>query len=81
MRPDFKDTRHVAGTNQVIRGVQQGSIMLVYLAQDADEHIIRAVTQACAEHGVPVETVPSKIDLGKASGIPTAAAAVGLLKP
>ena len=67
-----------AGLKQVLKAIQAGRAVKVFMALDAQEHLQEQLMQAAQAHGVPLETVPTMKELGRLSGIqvPSAAAAV-----
>lgn len=66
------------GTKQVLKGVSEGTIKCVVVAEDADGFIVSQVSDAARAAKVRLEMFPSKELLGKACGIDVAAAVVGL---
>ena len=73
-------TKRITGTKQVMRALEQGNLELVYLALDADQKLQNEIKTACGNSDVPVKTVPSMKELGKACCIEVKAAAAGILK-
>ena len=76
------DSRHigVTGFKQVMRALDAGQLIAVYLADDVDAHMKRTVTEACGKAGVPVIGVPTMKELGRACGIEVSAACAGVLQ-
>ena len=72
--------RKVVGMKQVLRGLKNGEISLVYVAEDADTFLFQRVSGKAEESRVPVIRVASMKELGKACGVDVATAAAGLLK-
>jgi large subunit ribosomal protein L7A len=70
----------VVGTKQVLRGLKNGTLARVYVANDADTFIYQNVVRAAEAAGVPVTRVPTMKELGKACGVETNAAAAGLVR-
>ena len=68
----------VVGTKQVLRGLKAGTLLRVYVANDADTFLYQRITQAAEAAGVQVIRVASMKELGEvcAVQVPTAAAAV-----
>jgi large subunit ribosomal protein L7A len=76
---DVKDK--IVGLKQTLRAVQQGKIMMVYVANDADEFVLRKVAEACNQADVPVSKVNySQYELGRVCQIEVGAAVVALPK-
>jgi large subunit ribosomal protein L7Ae len=68
------------GTNEVTKAVDKGKAKLVVIAMDVDpEEVVMHLPPLCEEKGVPYTYVPSKLELGKASGIEVQAAAVAII--
>jgi len=68
------------GTNEVTKAVDKGKARLVVIAMDVDpEEIVMHLPPLCEEKGVPYTYVPSKLELGKASGIEVQAATVAIV--
>lgn len=70
----------VVGTKQVLRLAEQGELERVFIAEDADAHIIESVTEAAKIADVVLHTVPTKRELGEACGIKVAAACAAIVK-
>ena len=68
------------GTNEVTKAVDKGKAKLVVIAMDVEpEEVVMHLPPLCEEKGVPYTYVPSKLELGKASGIEVQAAAVAII--
>ncbi|MFZ8830160.1 MAG: ribosomal L7Ae/L30e/S12e/Gadd45 family protein [Candidatus Aenigmatarchaeota archaeon] len=68
------------GTNEVTKAVDRGKAKLVVIAMDVEpEEIVMHLPPLCEEKGVPYTYVPSKLELGKASGIDVQASAVAII--
>lgn len=68
----------VIGTKQTLKAMKNGHISEVFVAVDADQHMIQKVTHLAEELGIPFHHVDSKKKLGVACGIEVGAAAVGI---
>lgn len=68
------------GVKQSSAAVSGGLAAKAFFAEDADEHVTVPFRELCKEHGVPTESVPTKLQLGKACGISVGAACAVLLK-
>ncbi len=67
------------GVNETTKTIERGVAKLVVMAEDVDpEEVLMHLPVLCEEKQVPYAYVPSKIELGKASGInvPTSSIAV-----
>lgn len=67
------------GTKQTMRQVELGHAAEVFVAEDADPHLIHKITNLCTKHGVKMTTVDTMKKLGKACGIEVGAAMAVLL--
>lgn len=70
----------VVGVKQVQKAVQKGQVETVFMAEDAEPHVLRALQQFCEEQNIPVVKVPTMSELGKAAGIQVGSATVAVLK-
>lgn len=77
---DLKNVKCVAGTKQVLKLLDKGSIKLVYVADDAEAFIVKKLNEACKEHGVDMLHVATMKELGDCCGLDVGAACVGLLQ-
>lgn len=67
------------GTNEVTKLVERGEALFVVMAEDVSPpEILMHMPALCEERNVPYAYVPSKTELGNASGLekPTAAVAI-----
>src|SRR3989304_6092284 len=68
------------GTNEGTKLVERGEAVLVVMAEDVQpEEILAHMPLLCEEKGVPYAYVPSKQELGVASGLGKATASIALL--
>lgn len=74
--------RKTIGTNQTIKMLKQSadSIVKVYVAKDADDHVVEPVVQLATKRELPIEWVDSMQQLGKACGIEVGAATASIVK-
>ncbi len=67
------------GVNEVTKAIERGVAKLVLVAKDVNpKEIVMHLPPLCEEKGIPLVPVPTKEDLGEASGlgVPTAAVAI-----
>jgi len=78
-----RDTGKVhKGTNEVTKLVERGQIKFVVMAADVTpEEILAHMPLLCEEKGVPYGYVPSKQELGVASGLEKATASIAISNP
>jgi len=69
----------VVGTKSTLKVVQSGEARAVFLAADADEHVLRPLKHALEKRAIPVYEVETMKQLGRACGIEVGAAAAALL--
>ncbi len=70
------------GTNEVTKLVERGETALVVMAEDVEpQEILLHMPLLCEEKGVPYAYVPSKQELGIASGLGKATASVAIVDP
>jgi large subunit ribosomal protein L7A len=77
---EVKSGKKVIGTKQVKKAIIKGLAMKVYLAEDAEPHVIVPLQELCRQHEVEVEAIKTMKDLGDACGIEVGSAAVALTK-
>ncbi|MGI6603659.1 MAG: 50S ribosomal protein L7Ae-like protein [Firmicutes bacterium] len=66
------------GTKQTLKAVEKGLARKVYVASDADAHIVAPLLELCASQGIQYEYVESMRELGRACGIQVGAAAAAI---
>ena len=75
-----KARRKTVGSKQTLKAVGQNQARVVYLAKNAEKHVIDPVLQACTAKAVPVVMVETMQLLGKACGIEVGCAATAILE-
>ena len=69
------------GTNEVTKTVEKGLAKLVVVAKDTiPAEIIMHLGPLCKEKKVAMVTVPSKVELGTAAGMPIGASAIAIVQ-
>jgi len=76
---ELREGKKLIGTKQVKKAIIKGLTRKVYLADDAEPHIISPLRDLCQQHQVEIEEVNKMEQLGNACGIEVGAAAVALL--
>lgn len=76
----LKDSKKVVGTKQTTRALKEDAVEQIFIANDAEEHIVQSIISLSQEKGVEVVFVDTMKDLGKACNIQVKAACVALLK-
>ena len=70
------------GTNEVTKLVERGDAQFVVMAEDVQpEEILAHMPLLCEEKGIPYAYVPSKQELGVATGLGKATASTAILDP
>ncbi len=68
------------GANQTAKAVAQSIVTELFVAKDAEDHVIRPILTTAQQKGIPVCWVDSMKLLGKACGIEVGAATAAILK-
>lgn len=76
---EIKDSPKLIGTKQVKKALNKGLVKKVFLAGDAEPHVVQPIEQLCQQCGVQVVMVDSMKALGHACGIEVGSAAVAIL--
>ena len=71
--------RKTVGLKQTLKATE-GSAQVVFVAKDAEKHIVMPLVKCCQEKGVEIIYVDSMQELGKACGIKVGAASASILK-
>jgi len=70
------------GTNETTKAVGRGIAKLVLIAEDVDPpQIVAHLPILCDERKITYLFVPSKLDLGKSSGLDVGSAATSIIEP
>ncbi|MDI6823802.1 MAG: ribosomal L7Ae/L30e/S12e/Gadd45 family protein [Bacillota bacterium] len=72
--------RRTVGTKQTLRAVEKGNVLCVFVARDAEPHVVSDLMRLCQEKDIPVEWVETMALLGKTCGIHVEAASAAILK-
>lgn len=75
----LKTSNKAVGSKQVKKAIVKGMAEKVFIAEDAEHHVTKALIDLAAEHGVQVEYVETMEKLGKACGIAVGSATAALL--
>lgn len=78
---DFlKDSKKTVGTKQTLKAVQKGIAIKVFIAKDAEPHVVMPVYDLCLEKNIEVVKVDSMAELGRACGIDVGTASVAIVE-
>lgn len=68
------------GTNEATKAIEKSAAQIVVIAEDVEpEEIVMHLPALCDEKKVPYVFVPSKVELGRATGIDKAMAAAAIV--
>ena len=70
----------LVGLKQVSRACETGQLTKVFIAKDADQHLLNKLLGLVMKHEIEYEIAPSKKLLGKAAGICVEAACAAIVK-
>jgi large subunit ribosomal protein L7A len=68
------------GTKQTLKAVEKGLAESVYVAADADQHVLKPMSDVCKSKNIPLFKVESMRKLGEACGIEVGCASAAILK-
>lgn len=75
----FKSSRHkIVGIKQTQRALEKGIVRQIFLAKDAEQHVLRPIIESCRTQGIEMIEIPTMVELGKACGIEVGAAVAAL---
>ena len=77
---DLAASKKVIGAKQTLRALEKGMTLKVYLASDADRHVVASLADLCKNKGIEIDSNFKMAELGKACEISVGAAAVAVLK-
>ncbi len=80
MLSELSQAAKVVGVKQSKKAIRDGNARAVFVADDAEQRVIRPIRELCCELKVPLNEVPTMVELGDAAGIDVGAAVVTLLK-
>ncbi|HPZ22242.1 MAG TPA: ribosomal L7Ae/L30e/S12e/Gadd45 family protein [Bacillota bacterium] len=70
----------LVGAKQTKLAIERGEAEKVFIAEDADAHLVEPIAERCRELGIPLVSVTSMRELGKACGIQVGASAAALVR-
>ena len=70
----------IVGTKQTLRAIKEGAVDTVYVAQDADKHVISSVVEVAKERNLDIVYVETMLELGNLCGIDVKAATACVTK-
>ena len=77
----FKHAKQkTVGFKQTQRALEKGLVRRVYIAEDAETHVLRPIIEWCHNHHIEQIEVPTMKELGKACGIEVGTAVAAILE-
>ncbi|KXZ38975.1 large subunit ribosomal protein L7A [Alkalithermobacter thermoalcaliphilus JW-YL-7 = DSM 7308] len=77
---ELKTSKKVVGTKQTTRALKEDKVKVVFIAEDAEKHVVRNVEEISKQKNINIIYVDSVKKLGKACSIDVGAAVAGILK-
>ncbi len=68
------------GLKQTQRALEKGRVRCVYVAKDAEAHVLRPILEWCDHHQVERIEIPTMKELGKVCGIEVGTAVAAILE-
>ena len=66
---DLENTIQIVGTKQTIKHLEKGSVKVVFVAKDADDHVTGQVVELAKAKNVQVEFIDTMKELGEKCNI------------
>lgn len=81
MLEKLRNTSHkVAGRNNVLKAIKNGSAIYVFVAQDIDNFLSQTIVNNSQEHNVPIVFIDTSEQIAKACNISVKTATAAILK-
>lgn len=74
-----KAPKKTIGTKQTLKAIEKSQAKVVFIAEDAEEHVVSGLREICKEKGIEVVSVATMKELGEACGIQVGAASAAIL--
>ncbi len=72
--------KKVVGTKQTLKSLENGEAIAVFLADDAEERVVKPIEDLCRNNNIACEYLGDMVDLGRVCGIKVGAAAVAIIE-
>lgn len=72
--------KKTVGAKQTLKAIERGQAKVVYIAQNADRHVVEPILRICASKGIQVIQAESMQALGKACGIEVRCASAAVIE-
>ena len=76
----LKSSKRVIGLKQVTKAVKRRTVECVFVADDAEAHVVKPLTALASEFHVPLIRVATMKELGAAAHIDVGAATAAIVK-
>lgn len=76
----LKESNKIIGVKQTTKALNQDQVKTLYIAQDADEHLIDKLKEVANTNSVEIIYADTMKELGRACGIDVGAATAAILK-
>ncbi len=76
----LKARKKTIGMKQTMKSIERGQAKVVYIASNAERHVIDPIIKSCASKGVEVIKVDTMLGLGKACGIEVGCASAAVVE-
>lgn len=76
----LKARKKTIGSKQTLKAIERGQAKVVYIAKNAERHVIDPIIRTCTAREVEIIQVDNMIGLGKACGIEVACASAAVLE-
>lgn len=68
------------GIKQSLKAISKGEALRLYIAEDAEQHVIRQIVELAKKNNVEIVYIPTMVLLGKACSIDVGAATAVIVK-
>ncbi|NLM04819.1 MAG: 50S ribosomal protein L7ae-like protein [Clostridiales bacterium] len=76
----LKESNKLIGVKQTTKALKEDNAKTLFIAEDADEHVVANIKKIAKKKSVEIIYVDSMQELGRACGIDVGAAAAAILK-
>ena len=80
MLQELKTSKKVVGIKQLRKALREGTVIRVFVADNADPRLTAPVEETCAANEIPLERVPTMAQLGIACSIEVGAAVAAIVR-
>ncbi len=74
-----KASKKTIGSKQTLKAIEQGQAQVVYIAKNAERHVVEPIVENCVAKGVELIEVDTMLYLGKACGIEVGCASAAII--